>query len=135
LEEQVSVNQDALDALEDIEDQTEEIEKRGRDQVSEIYNQVKDGLVKQYEKEIEALENVSSAIEDAQSALISKIQEQIDDARQARDNEKTEKSIADKELRLAYLMRDTSGGNALEIAELQKEIDEDKEAYTDSLVD
>jgi hypothetical protein len=135
LEEQVSVNQDALDALEDIEDQTEEIEKRGRDQVSEIYNQVKDGLVKQYEKEIEALENVSSAIEDAQSALISKIQEQIDDARQARDNEKTEKSIADKELRLAYLMRDTSGGNALEIAELQKEIDEDKEAYTNSLVD
>ena len=135
MEEQVSTNQDALDALEDIEDQTEEIVKRGRDQVSEIYNQVKDGLVKQYENEIEALENVSSAIEDAQSALISKIQEQIDDARQARDNEKTEKSIADKELRLAYLMRDTSGGNALEIAELQKEIEEEKEGYTDSLVD
>ena len=135
MEEQISINQDALDALEDIEDQTEEIVERGRDQVSEIYNQVKDGLVKQYENEIEALENVSSAIEDAQSALISKIQEQIDDARQARDNEKTEKSIADKELRLAYLMRDTSGGNALEIAELQKEIEEEKEGYTDSLVD
>jgi hypothetical protein len=29
-----------------------------------------------------------------------------------------EQEIADKETRLAYLMRDTSGGNAMEIASL-----------------
>jgi hypothetical protein len=32
-------------------------------------------------------------------------------------------------------MRDTSGGNALEIAALQKEIEQDQEEHTDSLVD
>jgi hypothetical protein len=32
-------------------------------------------------------------------------------------------------------MRDSSGGNAVEIAELQKEIEEDKQSHTDSLVD
>jgi hypothetical protein len=46
------------------------------------------------------------------------MQKQIDEARQARDNEKTENEITDKEARLAYLMRDTSGGNAMEIASL-----------------
>jgi hypothetical protein len=63
------------------------------------------------------------------------MQKQIEEARQARENEKTENDIADKEARLAYLMRDTSGGNAMEIAQLQKEIAEQKEGYTDSLVD
>jgi hypothetical protein len=63
------------------------------------------------------------------------MQKQIDEARQARDNEKTENEISDKEARLAYLMRDTSGGNATEIASLQKEIAEAKEGYADSLVD
>jgi hypothetical protein len=46
------------------------------------------------------------------------MQRQIDEARQARDNEKTENDIADKEARLAYLMRDSSGANAMEIASL-----------------
>jgi hypothetical protein len=32
-------------------------------------------------------------------------------------------------------MRDTSGGNAMEIAALQKEIAEAKENYTDTLID
>jgi hypothetical protein len=63
------------------------------------------------------------------------MQRQIDEARQARDNEKAENEIADKETRLAYLMRNTSGGNAMEIASLQKEIEEAKQGHTDSLVD
>jgi hypothetical protein len=32
-------------------------------------------------------------------------------------------------------MRDTSGGNAIEIAQLQKEIADAKESYTDSRID
>ena len=46
-----------------------------------------------------------------------------------------ETDIADKETRLAYLMQDTSGANAMEIAALQQEIAQDKQGYTDSLVD
>jgi ribosome assembly protein YihI (activator of Der GTPase) len=59
----------------------------------------------------------------------------ISEQRKARDNEKTEKNLSDKRMRLAYLQADTSGANALDILKLQKEIAEEEENYTDSLVD
>jgi hypothetical protein len=67
--------------------------------------------------------------------MIESIREQIDAERQARDNEKTEEDIADKQRKLAYLQQDTSGANALDILQLQKEIDEAQESYTDTLID
>jgi uncharacterized protein YeeX (DUF496 family) len=63
------------------------------------------------------------------------MQQQIDEYRKTRDNQKKEKEIADKQRRLAYLSQDTSGANALEIQNLQKEIDEAQEDYTDTLID
>ena len=36
---------------------------------------------------------------------------------------------------MAYLRQDTSGANALEILELEKELEEGRQDYTDSLVD
>jgi hypothetical protein len=63
------------------------------------------------------------------------MQKQIDEYRQNRDNAKTEEEIANKQRRLAYLQQDTSGANALEIMQLQKEIDEAQEDYTDTLID
>jgi hypothetical protein len=65
-------------------------------------------------------------VQEAAGSLVDKIQEQINDARQARDNAQAETEIGDKETRLAYLMRDTGGGNAMEIAALQKEIADSK---------
>jgi ribosome assembly protein YihI (activator of Der GTPase) len=59
----------------------------------------------------------------------------ISEQRKARDNEKTEKNLSDKRMRLAYLQADTSGANALDILKLQKEIAEEEQNYTDSLVD
>ena len=135
LEEQSDIMKTAQDSFDDIEGSVKEIEQRGRDSVSSIYNQVKEGLIKNYETQLQELENINNSIQEAASAMLSKMQEQIDETRQARDNEKTENEISDKELRLAYLMQDTSGGNATEIAALQKEIAEAKEGYTDTLVD
>jgi hypothetical protein len=63
------------------------------------------------------------------------LQEQIDDAREARDNAEAEEEIADKQRRLAYLQMDTSGANQTEILELQEQIDEAQEDYTDTLID
>ena len=135
LEEQTDTAKEAQDALDDIEDSVDEIQKRGRDSTSEIYNQVKEGLIQERQEQIDKLQAINDAIQEAQSALVDQMQKQIDEARQARDNKKTENKIADKETRLAYLMRDTSGGNAMEIASLQKEIEETKQGYTDSLID
>lgn len=135
LEEQTDTAKEAQDALDDIEDSVDEIQKRGRNSTSEIYNQVKEGLIQERQEQIDKLQAINDAIQEAQSALVDQMQKQIDEARQARDNKKTENKIADKETRLAYLMRDTSGGNAMEIASLQKEIEEAKQGYTDSLID
>lgn len=127
--------QDAVDDLEDIEDDLEEIYNRGRDEYSELIDQVQEALIGSYQDIIDARTETNEAIKEAQDAIVDRIQEQIDDARQARENEKTEEDLADKRLRLAALMRDTSGGNAVEIAQLREEIEDAETDYTDSLVD
>ena len=126
---------DAEDAIEDNTDQLKEIDKEGRDANQDIYDRTYEALISERQQEIDKLTTINDSIQEAANTLVSKIQEQIDDARQARQNEKTEEDIADKETRLAYLMMDTSGGNEVEIANLQKEIADSKENYTDSLVD
>jgi anti-sigma28 factor (negative regulator of flagellin synthesis) len=59
------------------------------------------------------------------------MQSAVDKYRQDRENKKTEEELSDKQRRLAYLQQDTSGANALEIMQLQKEIEEGQESYTD----
>ena len=135
IEENRDVITDAEDALYDIEDQINEIKDRGKEETSELYNQIKEGLVMSRQQEIDELQAINDSVQEASATLVEQMQKQIEEARQARENEKTENDISDKETRLAYLMRDTSGGNAMEIAALQKEIADQKEGYTDSLVD
>jgi hypothetical protein len=43
------------------------------------------------------------------------MQEQIEESRAAREIDKTQQNIADKEARLSYLMRDSSGANSIEV--------------------
>ena len=81
------------------------------------------------------MSSLNDTINDSNSRMFDAIQKAIDDERQARENEKTEEDIANKENRLAQLQMDTSGGNQLEILQLQKEIDEAREGYQDSLID
>jgi hypothetical protein len=135
LEEQQDIIDEANDRIGDIEDDTAAIKKRGRDATSEIYNQVKEGLIKERQEQIDHLQSINDSIQEAQDALVDQMQRQIDEARQDRDNAKTEQDISDKETRLAYLMRNSSGSNAMEIAQLQKEIADEKQGYTDTLVD
>ncbi|MBQ4060606.1 MAG: hypothetical protein IJD46_01140 [Bacilli bacterium] len=52
--------------------------------------------------------------------MLSALQESIDLERQIRDNTKQEEEITEMEARLAYLRADTSGGNRLEILELEE---------------
>jgi archaellum component FlaC len=49
LEEQSDIMTTAQDTFDDIEESVKEIKQRGRDSVSSIYNQVKEGLIKNYE--------------------------------------------------------------------------------------
>jgi FtsZ-binding cell division protein ZapB len=88
---------------------------KGMDEYLNLEEQVKEAIITLRQREIDELSNINDSINDANSKLLDSMQEQIDAYRQARDNEKTEQELSDKQRRLAYLSQDTSGANALEI--------------------
>ena len=126
---------DANEELEKIESEIEDIKKRGQQEYNNLETQIKDALVNSYQKEIDELSNINDSINDTNSALLDAIQSSVDKIRQERENEKTEQDLADKQRRLIYLQQDTSGANQQEILQLQKEIDEGTQDYTDTLID
>ena len=115
-------------AMESLADDWKEI---AADFEKELY----DAIVEKRESQIEDFEDISEAIGDSNSELIDAIQKEINSRRQARDNQKTEEELGNKERRLAYLQRDSSGAYDQEILELQKELLEEREDYTDTLID
>ena len=127
--------QEAQDALDEIEDSVEEIRERGKDEYFSLEDQIKEALINDRQKEIDKLSEINESINDTNSRILDSMQQQIDEYRKTRDNEKTEKEISDKQRELAFLQQDTSGANATQILQLQKEIEESQESYTDQLID
>ena len=124
-----------IEALEEIESTLQEIEKRGRDQYTSLEDRVRDALIQQIQTQIDELTAVNEGISDANQKLFDSIQNTLELQRQERDNAKTEEELSDKEQRLAYLQQDSSGANDVEIAQLQKELEDARESYTDQLID
>lgn len=135
LKEFESYMDDTNDTLMEINNQVAELAQTQQEAYITGLNSIKDALVEVRQKEIDKLGSLNETINDSNSRMFEAIQKAIDDERQSRENDKTEKDIADKEKRLAQLQMDTSGGNQLEILQLQKEIDEAREGYQDSLID
>jgi TP901 family phage tail tape measure protein len=102
---------------------------------ADFEREVFDAIVYAREKEIEGMEDIAETFDRSAQDLVSAIQEEIDARRQDRENKETEEDILDKERRLAYLQQDTSGANDAEILQLQKELTEQKQDYTDTLID
>ena len=135
LEELVQGYEEIRNELWDIEDRIEEL----RDEVVESYldfeDRVMEAVVNEYQEQIDAFEAMSDGISDATNKMLDSIKEEIDLTRQIRDNTKTEEEISDMENRLAYLRRDTSGANDLEIMKLEKDLEDARQNYTDTLID
>ena len=100
-----------------------------------LIRQVIDALARNREKAVEAQEEVANAITEANDKMFSLVSKKIEEDRQNRENEKVEGELNSKRNRLAYLMQDTSGANALEILNLQKEIAEGEQDFQESLID
>lgn len=126
---------EAEDNIIDIDEQIREINERGKQEYFDLEGQIRDALVNERQKEIDKLDEINTSINDTNSKLLDAMQDSIDQQRKVRENEKTEKDLADKQRRLIYLQQDTSGASDLEILALQKEIDEASEDYTDTLID
>ena len=126
---------DAEDAIQDIKNQIQELENIWRDTYVDFEKRVLDALVKSYQQVIDNYSTLNDTINNSNNEILEAIQHEIDLERQIRDNTETEQDISDKEARLAYLQRDTTGANAQEILRLQKELDTNRQDYEDSLVD
>lgn len=126
---------DLEDDVEDIEDELLELKDRGKEQYRDLEDRVLDALISEQQEIIDEQEKTTKAISDAEKDLVDAIQKNIEKMRQDRQNEETETSIAERERRLAYLRQDTTGSNALEIRQLEKELEQEKQDYTDTLID
>lgn len=135
LEEIESQMDEAQDALDNITDEIEELQKVGQDEYNDLESRVLDAIISREQEKIDKLSLIDESINDANNKLINSIQTNLDRIRQERQNQETEQSIEDNERRLAYLQQDTSGANALEIQRLQEELANQKQDYTDTLID
>ena len=135
LEEIESQMDDAEDALDDIIDEIEELQKVGKDEYDDLESRVLDAIISREQEKIDKLSLIDESITDANTKLMNSIQSNLDKIRQDRQNQETEQSIEDNERRLAYLQQDTSDANALEIQQLQEELANQKQDYTDTLID
>ena len=125
----------AKQALLDLEDERLELVKVGADEATEFEQKLLDAMIQKEQEQIDELTRLNEAITDANSKLISTLQNNLEKMRQDRENEKREEELGEKERRLAYLRQDTSGANMLEIKKLEEELEEGHEDYTDTLID
>ena len=121
--------------IEDIEASVKEIEEQGKDGYNNLLSEVVFAIKNQYQKEIDSLSNINSSIKEASDNLANKLQEQLDDERQARENERMEENLQNSLVQTAYLQRDTQGSNALAILQAKEQFEEQELSYQDSLLD
>lgn len=135
LEELVSSYEEVHDKLWDIEDEIENLREAAIDSYLSFEDRVMEAMVNSYQQQIDSYQSMSDALEKANNEVISSLREQVELSRQIRDNTEKEKEISDMENRLAYLQRDTSGANALEIQKLEKDLGNAREEFGNTLID
>lgn len=135
LEEWMDSLEEAQDSLQEIEDAVQEIKERGKDEYFSLEDRIKEAVTQFYQSEIDNLTAINESINDTNDRLVDAIQSSVDKMRQDRENVETEEEIADKQRQLAYLQQDTSGANDLAILQLQDEIEQAQQDYTDTLID
>lgn len=135
LEELQSQFEDTDEKIEDIEDSIEELKKDKMQDYLDFESRIYEAVLQQRQTVIDNFQTLSDEINENNTSVLDSLQESIDLERQIRDNTKTEQDINEKEARLAYLRRDTSNANALEIKQLEEELSQAREDYADTLVD
>lgn len=126
---------DADDSIMDITNQIQELENIWRDTFIDFEDRVLDAIIKSYQQIIDNYSELNDTLNNSNTQILDSLQKQISLERQIRDNTKTEEEISDDEARLAYLRRDTSGGNELAALQLERELADQRESYEDTLVD
>lgn len=128
-------SQEALEEMQNSVESIEEMEEEGKNAYNELWDMAEEVISGQLQKQIELQQENIDATEKANSTLIDKIQEQIDQTRADREKEETEKNLAELREKYSYLSMNTSGANDLELLNLEKEIASAEQNYQDTLID
>lgn len=126
---------DAEDAITDVQNQIQDLENIWRDTYVQFEERVYKAIVSYYQQIIDNYSELNTTLSESNTNILNAIQKQINLERQIRDNTQTEEDIADNEAQLAFLRRDTTGGNQLASLQLQKELDDQRQSYEDTLID
>lgn len=97
-------------------------------QLAELYEQAQ-------QKIIDDQKDAYDKLKEQDDNYLDELRKNIDARRKARDRENDVEEIVKKQKRLAMLMRDSSGRNAGEIADLQKEIQDAQQDVIDEDID
>ena len=135
LEELQDQIEDIDSQIEDFQDKIVELQKEGMQEYLDFEQKVYDAIVNQQQELIDSYQNLSDELTESNQKILNSIQNSIDLQRQIRDNTKTEDDLNEKEARLAYLRRDTSNANLLEIKQLEDELADSRQDYEDNLID
>lgn len=135
LEELQGQIEDIDSQIEDFQDKITELQKEGMQGYLDFEQKVYDAIVNQQQELIDSYQNLSDELTESNQRIFNSIQDSIDLQRQIRDNTKTEDDLSEKEARLAYLRRDTSNANLLEIKQLEDELANSRQDYEDNLID
>ena len=120
-----------LEAVEEMASTLRDLQEAYADRSEELLQ----ALEEQNQKEIDRLKKLSDALDKALKELLDEVKKRLEQRRQQEDNAKTEEDIAQKQQRLAALRADSSGGNAVKIKQLEKEIADAQQSYTRTLED
>lgn len=123
------------DQLMNIEDQLYALEQLGRGDAKSLEDRVIASIVALREKAITKMQNINDSINDGNDKLLAKIQEGLTEYRNNREQDKQLKEIQKSEGKIALMSTDTSGVNQLDILSAQKDLDDARQSYTDSLID
>lgn len=135
MEEWTDSRHEAIDAIEDNTDAIIELQQIGKEEYKDLEDRALEAIIGHQQRLIDEQEKINDSINEANEALTDAISKNIEKIRQDRQNQETETSLAEKERRLAYLRQDTTGSNAVEIKKLEKDLEKERQNYTDSLID
>lgn len=114
--------------------QIQEMEEAKRDAIIDLKNQVYEELMRIDQKEIDDLSEKYQKMSELDSEYYSKLQQRINDARDARSRLQNQQNLTQMQNRLSVLQQDNSGQYNSELVELQRQINEQLQAQADENV-
>ena len=102
--------------------------------IADFEKTILDQLEKSIQEEIDNSKKLNDAIKTGFKDLLDQVKRKLDERRQKEDNAKTEQDIANKQQRLS-LLRSSTNGSQVEIAQLEKEISDAQQSYQRTLED